>query len=606
MTFKMYESMAFAICALVYLSLLLLMYINKKKVGDLQTKVFSALLAAAIFLSLSECGYVYGLSVLETAPKLTEITCRIYTFGILLIINIFVYYLITIFQKGYEPDKQRKRNLVALVLGIILTTIITLVSIALPLDYTSSKSGLYNFAGPATTIVYVEGFLLFLAIFIVMIVKRNKISKSQRRPIYFFLLIFIIFISPQLIFDYDLNLISFNFAFMVSTLYFTLESQDNKLVQELKTLKEDAETADKAKTEFLINMSHEIRSPMSTILGYSEILLNEEPLTEKVAKRDTENIYNASNVLMQSISTILDISELENDKEVIRNEQYNVSSLLFEIEETTISKINRDIEYKTISNNTVPKELIGDVEKIRKILNYIIDYFLNSTPSGKITLSVSSKIPESNKCQMFYTINSNNCHISQEKFDIEFNDFVKLDENADSSIDTIDLKLIIAKKYINLLKGKVDFNNENGNCDCTILLPQSIEENTNTHQVTKNVQQENKKTILIADENRVNHIIINKFLENDGFNIMNSYSKEDANNKIRFEKLDLILIDATFLNEDLEHILKEKNEPCIIIEMNENRVLKTKEYVNDIIYKPVSNDEIRKVINRYIDEKEVK
>ena len=87
MTLRMYGSMAFAICALVYLSLLLLMYINKKKVGGIQTKVFSALLAAAIFLSLSECGYVYGLSVLKTDPKLTEITCRIYTFGILLIIN---------------------------------------------------------------------------------------------------------------------------------------------------------------------------------------------------------------------------------------------------------------------------------------------------------------------------------------------------------------------------------------------------------------------------------------------------------------------------------------------------------------------------------------
>lgn len=607
MTLRMYGSMAFAICALVYLSFLLLMYINKKKVGGMQTKVFSALLAAAIFLSLSECGYVYGLSVLKTDPKLTEITCRIYTFGILLIINLFIYYLITMFQKGYEKEKQRKRNLIALGLGVLLTVIITLISILLPLDYTSSKSGLYNFAGPATTIVYAEGFLLFLAIFIVMIIKRKKIPKSQQRPIYFFLFIFIVFISPQLIFDYDLNLISFNFAFMVSTLYFTLESQDNKLVQELQALKEDAETADKAKTEFLINMSHEIRSPMSTILGYSEILLNEEPLTESVAKRDTENIYNASNVLMQSISTILDISELENDKEVIRNEQYNVNSLLFEIEETTISKIKRDIEYKTISNNTIPKELIGDVEKIRKILNYIIDYFLDSTPSGKITLSVSSKTPDADKCQMFFTITSNNCHISQEKFDIEFNDFVKLDENSDNSIDTIDLKLIIAKKYIGLLKGKVDFNNENNNCDCTILLPQGIEENaTIPRQTVREEHPDNKKTVLIADENRVNHIIINKFLENDGFNIMNSYSKEDANNKIRFEKLDLILIDSNFLNEDLEHILKEKTEPCAIVEINENHVLKTKEYVNDIIYKPISNDSIRKVINRYINEKEVK
>lgn len=606
MTFRMYESMAFAICALVYLSLILMMYIHKRKVGDIQTKVFSVLLAAGIALTFCEGAYVYGLSVLDTNPKLAEITCRIYTIGILVLINLFIYYITTMFMRRLgNKEKEKKGNIITLIILLILATITTLISFAFPLDYTSSESGFYNFGGPATTIVYAEGFFLFLIIFIVTIFKSNSIPKSQQKPIYFFILVFAGLIAPQIILNYDLNLVSFIFAFMIAILYFTIESQDNKLVQELENSKEEALTASKAKTEFLINMSHEIRTPMSTILGFSEILLNEEKLTEEVAKRDTKSIYEASNILMESINAILDISSLETNKEKIRNEKYHPASLVFELDESIHSKINPNLEFSTVTSNNLPQDLIGDSEKIRKILSFILDFFIESTSSGKITLSISAKETERNICQLIFNITSSNANISREKFNVEFNDFVKLSEGNNTLINNTDLKLIIAKKYIELLRGEIDFrNNNNISCDCTISLIQSLVSDSlpRREQIPTTV----KKNILIADENRVNHIIISKYFENGNYNILDSYTKEDCNNKIRFEKLDLILIDTSFLNEELEQRLKEKTIPFNIIEMNDEKEGKSKAYVKDIIYKPVTSDEINKVINQYLNsEKDV-
>lgn len=606
MTFRMYESMAFAICALVYLSLILMMYIHKRKVGDIQTKVFSVLLAAGIALTFCEGAYVYGLSVLDTNPKLAEITCRIYTIGILVLINLFIYYITTMFMRRLgNKEKEKKGNIITLIILLILAAITTLISFAFPLDYTSSESGFYNFGGPATTIVYAEGFFLFLIIFIVTIFKSNSIPKIQQKPIYFFILVFAGLIAPQIILNYDLNLVSFIFAFMIAILYFTIESQDNKLVQELENSKEEALTASKAKTEFLINMSHEIRTPMSTILGFSEILLNEEKLTEEVAKRDTKSIYEASNILMESINAILDISSLETNKEKIRNEKYHPASLVFELDESIHSKINPNLEFSTVTSNNLPQDLIGDSEKIRKILSFILDFFIESTSSGKITLSISAKEAERNICQLIFNITSSNANISREKFNVEFNDFVKLSEGNNTLINNTDLKLIIAKKYIELLRGEIDFrNNNNISCDCTISLIQSLVSDSlpRREQIPTTV----KKNILIADENRVNHIIISKYFENGNYNILDSYTKEDCNNKIRFEKLDLILIDTSFLNEELEQRLKEKTIPFNIIEMNDEKEGKSKDYVKDIIYKPVTSDEINKVINQYLNsEKDV-
>lgn len=602
----MYESMAFAICALVYLSLILMMYVQKRKVGDMQTKVFSVLLAAGIALTFCEGAYVYGLSVLDTNPKLAEITCRIYTIGILILINSFIYYITTMFMRRLgSREKEKKGNIITLVILLILAAITTLISFASPLDYTGSKSGFYNFGGPATTIVYAEGFFLFFIIFIVTVFKSNSIPKSQQKPIYFFILVFAGLITPQIILNYDLNLVSFIFAFMIAILYFTIESQDNKLVQELENSKEEALTASKAKTEFLINMSHEIRTPMSTILGFSEILLNEENLTEEVAKRDTESIYEASNILMESINAILDISSLETNKEKIRNEKYHPASLVFELDENIHSKINPDLEFSTVTSNNLPQELIGDSEKIRKILSFILDFFIESTSSGKITLSISAKETERNICQLIFTITSSNANISREKFNVEFNDFVKLGEENNTLINNTDLKLIIAKKYIELLRGEIDFrNNNNISCDCTISLIQSLASDS----IPRREQSPTtiKKNILIADENRVNHIIISKYFENGNYNVLDSYTKEDCNNKVRFEKLDLILIDTSFLNEDLEQRLKEKTTPFNIIEMNDEKVGKSKDYVKDIIYKPVTSDEINRIINQYLNsEKDV-
>lgn len=644
----MFGSMGFAICALCYLILILLMYLYKKRMGDIQNKVFTALLILTIALTFSEMACVYGLSVIDIKPNLAEFLCRIYILENLLWINLLMFYLVNLLGKSEDKEKERKHNSITILLLTVFVVIIGAISYTLPLDYSSSKSGFYNFGGPATAVVYFDGILLLMAMCLILIIKNKSLPKTQRKPIYFSFLTFAIFIIVQLVFEYDYNTIPFIYAFMIATLYFTIESQDSRLVQELEASKEAAAIADKAKTEFLLNISHEIRTPMSTILGFSEILLNEEPLLEEIAKRDTKSIYEASGMLIDLIHGILDISALETNKEVILNENYYTKNLVFDIENEILDMVGTNIEYQTTTNNNLPKEFNGDIKKIHKIIIYIINYFIKSTNRGKISLDIDYKKIENNEYELIFNIISNNCDIKEKDFNIEFNDFVKLGENNDNSINNDNLKLIIAKRYIALLNGKVAFKNDKNICECNISIVQNIassskeytdinnnikeqkefvktsavenkqDENNNEVLLSKEVVKEeteninheeknniNAKNILIFDNNKINHKIINRLLREHNYNISSAYTKDEFENKIRFKKYDLFFVDSQYFDDSFDEMIKEYNINSTIIEMSEEKVKKQKEYINDIIYKPISKESIDNLVENYLNGKGV-
>ena len=105
MDLKMFGSMGFAICALCYLILILLMYLYKKRMGDIQNKIFTALLILTIALTFSEMACVYGLSVIDIKPNLTEFLCRIYILENLLWINLLMFYLVNLLGKSEDKEK---------------------------------------------------------------------------------------------------------------------------------------------------------------------------------------------------------------------------------------------------------------------------------------------------------------------------------------------------------------------------------------------------------------------------------------------------------------------------------------------------------------------
>ena len=331
MGYKLFPSIGFSICALVFLSLVGIMYLSKKKFKNLENKIYAFMLIFTIFLLVLEIVCVYTMSIRFKIPLLNEILCRGYILGSIIWVMCLIIYTWSLGDKNKAKRNIKKTNRIITAISFVVISVLFIISCMLPITYLGGRGNLYVIGGAAVSVVYVAGFAMVFVLLLFLLRNNLNLPWQQRAPIYFVVVFFAIVTAYQILTDYDFNDLTYIFAFCVTALYFTIESQDNILLNKLEKSKEEAELADKAKTEFLSNMSHEIRTPLNTIMGFSESLLNEKSLTEDVVKRDTKSIHDASISLLDLINNILDISRIESGKESVEEKNYMLQNLVFEI-----------------------------------------------------------------------------------------------------------------------------------------------------------------------------------------------------------------------------------------------------------------------------------
>lgn len=624
MVSKIFTSIGFSLCGLLFSILILMMYFSKKKEKyTYESSIFAAMIIFTIFLLLLEIVYVFCMSSTGFMHRFTEFACRTYLLGVLAWMLTFSYYVLLSGTRHIEPIERkkslRKKILYSLIATMVITSIISCVS---PINYAPYVNDVYAFGGAALNIVYFVGVVLVLVILYVLLVRNLEYPVEQRTPIYFTYFLMIIMLVTQLITKYDYNTITFVFAGIIATTYFTVESQDYKLMNELEKSKDEALIADRAKTEFLTNMSHAIRTPLNTILGFSAVLYKENKLQPDIVKRDVSSIHDAAIILLDLINNILDISRIESNKETIINNEYDLQTLAFELNSVFMPKlISPDVSFVINVDENLPKKYYGDYSKIYKsILNILINA-VHHTTYGKIILDIHKK--ETNDGNFtFEIVISNSGHSMLEKnFNMNFNDYVSLNNDYENNIDSVSLGLIISKRLISMMGGEIEFKNENGKGTRYIItLSQQVvsEEkvgNIFEHQISDNLDDlidlSNKK-ILIVDDNAINIKLATRLLEGYKPIIDSADSGSKCLELVSNNKYDIIFLDHMMPEMDGIMTLKalyslgKKLPPIIALTANSSDGVKEK-YItagfDDYLSKPIDHRELKKIIFKYFGNK---
>lgn len=594
----MVGSFTFQICSLLYISLICIMYFFKERIKSIETTIYKYLIISAIIILLIDIISVWFIYHMDLYPALNLLWQSI--------LLVYIYVVSINDKENVSTNVQR-----SVIVSMIICFISCIIIIILPLNFSRGTDYVFS-SGPAALFTYG-----MCAVFIILLGSRifirfKYLKKKKYTPILLYILMIIIGALIQLNYPQFL-VVSTVTTFITCLMYFTIENPDVKMIEKLNILKNQADKANMAKSEFLSSMSHEIRTPLNAIVGFSESL-KEESLS-KEAMEEVDDIISASSTLLEIVNGILDISKIEANKIEIVDNEYDISKVLKELVNLTKVKIGaKPIDLKVNVAKDLPQYLYGDQLRVKQVILNLLTNAAKYTDSGVINFDVTSVIAN-DSCRLIISVKDTGRGIKKENIDKLFTKFERLDEE-NSTIEGTGLGLAITKKLVTMMGGKIVVKSEyQKGSDFIVAIDQKIVANPtikeeNEIALNKSLSTYKDKKILLVDDNNMNLKVAKRLLQIYEVQIDTCDNGNDTINKIKNnENYDLILLDDMMPGKSGCETLKELKEipnfkiPVVVLTANAIEGMKEK-YLDagfdDYLAKPIAKDELKRILAKFL------
>jgi signal transduction histidine kinase/CheY-like chemotaxis protein len=258
-----------------------------------------------------------------------------------------------------------------------------------------------------------------------------------------------------------------------SDLNVSLEEQVQARTKELAEQVVIAESASRAKSEFMATMSHEIRTPLNAIIGLGDIELQKE---HSPATADSLSKIRASgDTLLAIVNDILDISKIEAGNFEVVLGGYSSGALISEVVQLNIVRIgDKPITFELQVDETLPARLVGDDLRIKRALTNVLSNAIKYTKEGTVRLSISH-VPSPTGTTLWIKVSDTGIGIRPEDLDRLFSEYSQLDTKANRNVEGTGLGLSITKKLLELMGGSISVESSFGEGSTfTLRIPQGV------------------------------------------------------------------------------------------------------------------------------------
>ena len=391
-----------------------------------------------------------------------------------------------------------------------------------------------------------------------------------------------------------------------------------------------ADSANKAKSEFLSNMSHEIRTPINAIMGMDEMIIRES--RDKNILEYAENLQNAARNLLGLVNDILDFSKIEAGKMEIIPVEYALSSMLNDL----INMIQKRAEKKNLTfqinaSPDIPSILFGDEIRIKQVITNILTNAVKYTEKGGVTLNVTSRQADLENIYLCISVSDTGIGIKKEDLSKLFSAFERIEEKRNRTIEGTGLGMNITQRLLAMMNTKLEVESEYGKgstfsfkIEQKVVDPEPLGDFQENYKRSISQHEEYHESftapdakILVVDDTVMNLTVIKGLLKQTKIQIDTATNGPDCLAIVAKKRYDIIFLDHRMPGMDgietlhiMQKMMNNPNAYTPIISLTANAISGSREkYIeagfSDYLTKPVNGLQLENLIREYLPRKKI-
>ncbi len=310
--------------------------------------------------------------------------------------------------------------------------------------------------------------------------------------------------------------------------------------EELTRAKNEAERATRAKADFLSIMSHEIRTPLNGVIGLANHLLDSNPRADQT--NDLTTLRFSAKNLLTILNDILDFSRSEAEKITLESVDFDLSTLTDNLVRTHQAAAEGKGIALTFEASNAPKHVKGDPTRLGQVLNNLLSNAIKFTAEGSVTLAVTSgQTPD----MVHFSVIDTGIGLSEAQQQVIFDEFSQASPDISRRYGGTGLGLAISKRLVHLMDSQIRLTSQEGKGSCfefevllpTVSPPHQTLDTLNTQPSLEGLH------VLLAEDNRINQIVVKKFLQRWGIHLDIVVNGKEALEKVQNHLYDLVLMD---------------------------------------------------------------